>query len=345
MRTGREIVDGKSYDYIDKYTANCSATVRGYVNYISGSSPRTVALYMRFVNNFLKEIGKNPCDLTFEDFSNYIAEHRRDKNGKDYTPSYRIQMFAALKRYNEYLVAANYLQTNYMLTIPRPKGREKQETITKREKGYLTPDELWRVLNCIKHDPEDGIRDMAIFQVFLNTGMRLSALVSLNIEDYDAVKHTISVTDKGDKVRIFVIGNTACKALDMWLDERANQIATDTSGFKTNALFIIKKTTDWEDPTINTEHYGRISLQGIQHLVKRRTKFIRGKNITPHKLRATYGTQLYDKTHDIYFVQKCMGHSNPKTTQIYIRGEGNCTEKASEIMESLFNDNYDDDEN
>lgn len=336
MRTGREIVEGKFYNYIDNYTQKCDESVRGYVNYISGSSPRTVALYMRFVNNFLKEIGKEPTELTFNDFSNYMAEHRRNEDGKDYTPSYRIQMFAALKRYNEYLVASGYLSTNYMLMVPRPKAGEKQETIAKREKGYLTPNEIRRVLRGIERDAEDGIRDMAVFQVFLNTGMRLSALVSLNVDDYDSQKKTIAVTDKGNKVRFFVIGDSASEALNKWLKERERLISTNNSGFKTNALFIMKKMADWEDSSINEEHYGRISIHGMERLVKRRTKVIFGKHITPHKLRATYGTQLYDKTHDIYFVQQCMGHSNPKTTQIYIRGEENCTKKASEIMDDLL---------
>ena len=62
---------------------------------------------------------------------------------------------------------------------------------------------------------------------------------------------------------------------------------------------------------------------------------IKGKHITPHKLRATYGTQLYNATGDIYFVQECMGHSNPKTTEIYIRDTKNTTKKASDIMKNL----------
>ena len=64
---------------------------------------------------------------------------------------------------------------------------------------------------------------------------------------------------------------------------------------------------------------------------------IDGKNITPHKLRATYGTQLYEKTGDLYMVQECMGHSSPKTTELYIRGKkSEFAKTASEIMSKVI---------
>ena len=65
-------------------------------------------------------------------------------------------------------------------------------------------------------------------------------------------------------------------------------------------------------------------------------RYINGKNITPHKLRATYGTQLYNKTGDIYFVQQCMGHTNPKTTELYVRERKQNTKRASDIMDKLI---------
>ena len=73
----------------------------------------------------------------------------------------------------------------------------------------------------------------------------------------------------------------------------------------------------------------------IYRVVNKYASNIKGKHITPHKLRATYGTQLYEATKDIYFVQECMKHSNPKTTELYIRGNKNQTKKASDIMRSI----------
>ena len=70
----------------------------------------------------------------------------------------------------------------------------------------------------------------------------------------------------------------------------------------------------------------------VYNVIKKYADCIPEKNISPHKLRATYGTQLYNKTGDIYFVQECMGHSNPKTTELYVREKKQNTKKASEIM-------------
>ena len=74
----------------------------------------------------------------------------------------------------------------------------------------------------------------------------------------------------------------------------------------------------------------------IYNVVKKYSKNINGKNITPHKLRATYGTQLYNETGDIYFVQDCMGHSNPKTTELYVRDKKENRKKASDIMAKMI---------
>lgn len=74
----------------------------------------------------------------------------------------------------------------------------------------------------------------------------------------------------------------------------------------------------------------------ISRIVEKYACNIEGKHITPHKLRATYGTQLYAATKDLYFVQSCMGHSNPATTELYIRGQKNSSRQtASELMSNI----------
>jgi integrase len=73
----------------------------------------------------------------------------------------------------------------------------------------------------------------------------------------------------------------------------------------------------------------------IYRIVNKYAANIKDKHITPHKLRATYGTHLYNETKDVYFVQNCMGHSSPKTTETYIRGIKNTTKAASDIMKKI----------
>ena len=77
--------------------------------------------------------------------------------------------------------------------------------------------------------------------------------------------------------------------------------------------------------------------KSISRIVKKYSSEITNKNITPHKLRATYGTQLLKETNNIYFVQECMGHSNVATTQIYVEPKTDNKEKALEIMSKIMN--------
>ena len=81
-----------------------------------------------------------------------------------------------------------------------------------------------------------------------------------------------------------------------------------------------------------------MSTNAISDVTKKYDVNIKGKCISPHKLRATYGTMLYNKTKDLYFVQKSMGHSSPATTQLYVRDENDrTTEIAANIIEDILN--------
>lgn len=75
----------------------------------------------------------------------------------------------------------------------------------------------------------------------------------------------------------------------------------------------------------------------VEILINKIGSNINNKHITPHKLRATYATQVYESTHDIYLVSKCLGHANIETTKTYIRGQENKTDVASKIMGNIIN--------
>ena len=216
-----------------------------------------------------------------------------------------------------------------MLYIKRPKAKDSQETIVKRENGYLTERELKRYIRNVEigataphrvQSVEWDIRDKAIILTFLYTGIRNSALRTIDVQDVDLKKKTLVVTDKGEHVRIFDIPDSLCDAIAEWLECRE----TIMKGYHSQALFVSRRKNRMDSGT-------------VLHIVKRYAdKVIDDKNITPHKLRATYGTQLYNKTGDIYFVQECMGHSNPKVTELYIRDKKQNTKRAGDIMDNLL---------
>ena len=144
------------------------------------------------------------------------------------------------------------------------------------------------------------IRDAAIITMLLGTGMRVSECVGLDIGDIDFETNGLRVIRKGGDEMILYFGNEVESALKAYILERAKISAKE--GHE-NALFLSLQNR-------------RITDRAIQNLVKKYASLItRLKNISPHKLRSTFGTQLYAETGDIYLVANVLGHSDVNTTR------------------------------
>lgn len=327
-------MDGNK-EYENKYQIkinnllNSNKKLYGFYSFIGDKSISTIYNYLLNINSFLLYIkDKSLCELNVDDFSGYMMKIQKNKNGEKTTSSYRISVYSALKKYGKYLVASNQLDKNPMDFIDRPKPIENQKTIEKREIGYLSKKEIPKYVSSVacgvgtsrsKHRQKNWKeRDMAIVMMFLNTGIRCSALMKIDIDSIDFEHRTLIVTDKESHVNHYDLSDELLKIIKEWIIKR-DEIC---KGEKIDALFISNRKT-------------RMDQASIYRVVNKYASNIKEKHITPHKLRATYGTQLYNATKDIYFVQECMKHSNPKTTELYIRGHKNQTKKASDIMQSI----------
>lgn len=323
---GRQEDNVKYLGLIENAVQYESQYVKGFVDYLSNLAIKSRYSYVTKVIKFLKEINKKEADLEYIDFLSYISNIQYTENGDETTPSYRITVYAALKKFSKFLFISKVIPENYMDNIEKPKSGELQKTIVKRESAYLTEEELkeyiYNVNNGITtndHTPQGRWRnrDKAIISIFLTTGIRCSALMKLDITDIDIKKKTLFVTDKGDKVSSYYVSDETMSIVEKWMDDRSKMF------IDSQALFV-------------TKYRKRMTENSISDVTKKYAFTIKEKNISPHKLRATYGTMLYNKTKDLYFVQKCMKHSSPKTTEIYIRGEGKENAEASEIMSKLL---------
>lgn len=313
---------------INKILTNQPDCVKGFANYLSGASLTTKYSYIYQIINFIKYTNKSPNKLTFDDFSNYLSKIQYKNNGDMITSSYMIVVYSSLKKFNEYLYISKTIRENYMKNIKRPKSIDNQTTIIKRQNGFLTKDEIELYINHIyeyNNNKKRNIsdvwikRDSLIIKIFLITGIRCSALYKLDISSIDFDNNELIVTDKGSKVKIINLPERLIDDIKEWLKLRKEIIIDDN-----NALFISNRKR-------------RMNQLSIANVVHKYSSCINGKNITPHKLRATYGTQLYNETGDIYFVQDCMGHSSPKTTELYIRDKQQIFKKASDIMSKIIN--------
>ena len=144
------------------------------------------------------------------------------------------------------------------------------------------------------------LRDVAILSLFLGTGIRISELVGLNDEDIDFETNSFTVTRKGGGRAILYFSDEVAKALDAYIQYKEQ----DKNAPENNpALFLSLKQQ-------------RISIRAVENLVKKYSKIVTPlKKISPHKLRSTYGTQLYRETHDIYVVADVLGHKDVNTTR------------------------------
>jgi len=212
---------------------------------------------------------------------------------------------SALRSFYAYYYKREMIETNPAVLVDVPKIHEKNII-------RLDADEVALLLDHIEHcgDTLTGQkrvfweknkeRDLAIVTLLLGTGIRVSECVGLDIEDVDFKNNGIKVTRKGGNEMVVYFGPEVEKALRNYLEVREN--ITPLSGHE-HALFY-------------SAQRKRIGVQAIENLVKKYAREITTtKKITPHKLRSTYGTALYQETGDIYLVADVLGHRDVNTTK------------------------------
>ena len=147
------------------------------------------------------------------------------------------------------------------------------------------------------YNKNTSVRDLAMLSLFLGTGIRISECVGLNVEDIDFANNAFKITRKGGNQVVLYFSDEVKQALQNWMDYR------ETLNADTNALFLSLQKK-------------RICTRAVQNLVKKYSLTVNPlKKITPHKLRSTYGTNLYRETKDIYIVADLLGHKDVNTTK------------------------------
>ncbi len=152
----------------------------------------------------------------------------------------------------------------------------------------------------LAYHEKNKVRDEAILMLFLGTGIRISELVGLNNDDLNFDNNSFIVTRKGGNKSILYFDGDVAAALMRYMDQKEQRsVSPDDS----NALFLSNKNR-------------RITVRAVENLVQKYAKIVSPlKKISPHKLRSTYGTQLYKATGDIYIVADILGHKDVNTTR------------------------------
>ncbi len=238
----------------------------------------------------LGDFGKFLKDASLESVD-YLALRKylallKEKNLSSRSVARRL---SALRSFFKFLNREGYLKNNPIVSLSTPKQEKHLPT-------FLSENEIRQLIDAASSKDERGLRDKAIIETFYSTGIRISELVGLNIEDMDLISGTVKVLGKGKKERLTPIGEHAIRAIRNYLDSRKKN---------SEVLFLNKNGS-------------RISDRGVRGIVGKylRIASIR-KGVSPHSLRHSFATHLLDHGADLRSVQELLGHANLSTTQIY----------------------------
>lgn len=289
----------------------------------SKKSYTTMDTYINYVKNFMEFITGNKIvddfykHVTSTDIEHYmISLETRKIKGQIIRTGDSIQAtrWSALNTFFVFLVnKKEYILKNPMVKVERPKVNVEHKVI------YMTKSEIKKVKNEIDHcTHKNAMRDKTIVGLALATGLRVSALIQINIEDIDFDNNIIRVIEKRQKTREIPFGENTKQLLKEWIEYR-NKTYKDVS---TTALFLSQKRN-------------RISDDMVANLLKKYTGGI-NKHITPHKLRSTTATNLIKSGTPVTTVAKILGHDSIQTTMGYVGALNEETEKAIQNLDNVF---------
>ena len=203
---------------------------------------------------------------------------------------------SSLRQFYQYLLRQHRVMNDPMALVTVPKGQRHLPTV-------LTQDEVRRRLAVPDTSKKMGIRDRAILEVMYATGMRVSELTNLRLNDLHLDVHLVQPRGKGDKERIIPIGEVA----ESWLNRYLQSV---------RALQLLNKPAS--DFVFLNARAKQLTRQAIWQLIKKTAQAAQiDKDVTPHTMRHSFATHLLENGADLRVVQELLGHSDITTTQIY----------------------------
>ncbi|MBU5677543.1 site-specific tyrosine recombinase XerD [Alkaliphilus sp. MSJ-5] len=257
-------------------------------------SQNTLESYKRDITQYLTYLNNNGIlDISLSNTTTVITYLLYlQKNGK--STSTISRNLASIRSFYKFLLLNKQIESDPTINLETPKTERRQPNI-------LTLQEVDTLLTQPLEHTDKGIRDKAMLELLYATGIRVTELISLNIEDVNLDLGFIKCSS-GVKERVIPIGSIALNSLTKYInDNRINFI----------------KNQDEESLFLN--YYGnRLTRQGFWKIIKAYTEQAKiGKTITPHTLRHSFATHLIQNGADLRSVQEMLGHSDISTTQVY----------------------------
>jgi site-specific recombinase XerD len=236
------------------------------------ADPRKLVIYEKDFATARLDTDVSITNVMVSDYLTFLSSIRT------YRPKTMHRILSTISSFYRYLVIQGVAESNPSMTVDRP--RIKQEELI-----YLKHDQVIDLINTI-----EDLRDQLIVRTIYATGVRVSELCSINIEDIDFEDHIIKIQGKGGKIRTVFID-----------DGTLEDIRTLIEGRSRGPLFLGQQGKHLS-PTTVTHLFRRYAPQGI----------------TPHKIRHSYASELYRRSKNLRVVQENLGHSSIRTTEIYL---------------------------
>ncbi len=269
-----------------------------YINYLEAEknvSPYTVRNYTTDLLDFFQFLGTKGVGSLKEVDRHVVRDYLSHLMGRGLVKASIARKLSAIRSFYRYLLREEMISTSPVATTSSPK-------LDRRLPAFLTIEEMEKLLEAPDLSKPVGQRDRALLELLYASGLRVSELVSLNLEQVDLDSREIRVRGKGAKERIVLMGKPAATALSDYLIQGRPELSGEK---KSRALFL--------------NRYGeRLTERMVQKILEDyASKVDIGKKVHPHMLRHTFATHLLDGGADLRVVQELLGHADLSSTQIY----------------------------
>lgn len=301
-------------------------------------SPGSIRTYLGAIlgfDDFLSDNSSHGIELTTgNEIVRYFQDlqAKKDGQGKSVQLSYArlSSIWCALNSFFNFLVERKIRQDNPVRVIKKP-----SQAKDKPKRYFFTPDELKMLMATSKKQIDEqtaprkwagAIRNHAILTLLCYAGMRIQAALNIDVADIDWEGRTIQIAEKRDHQYTYYMTKDVYQALKAWAEVR-HILAREW--IDTPALFLGQTGKRLPSQTFS------LWLQKLEVCL------VSGKHLAPHKLRASFATNMLEKSKDIHMVKEMMHHSSISTTQLYIPSHRDADRKAAEIMEDILGDGAD----
>jgi len=265
-----------------------------HLNVERGLAENTLKSYsfdLRSLIGFLKSKGLENIN---DSSPKVIGEHFSNMKKKGVSVRTVARHYVSVKRFFKYLVSTGKVDTNPCVKIESPK-------IWKKLPHFLNIEDVGKLLNSPNINKPLGLRDKAMLEMLYASGLRVSELISLTIEQVNLDIGYVICSGKGTKERIVPIGQSTVSLVSKYIDTTRKSLL---KGRETQLLFV-NRLGD------------KMSRQGFWKIIKKYADGAYLKNVTPHVIRHSFATHLLEKGADLRSIQMMLGHSDISTTAVY----------------------------